>query len=106
MSFNFTNPLTNDVLDVCTPEEVVDIARLANSTQLGASATALISWAAISTHHDVTFAGYRPLDEDDLGRCEGAYEKAPQWLAEPMREMLEIFRQEVAIATTQRVLVG
>ena len=101
-----SNPLTNAVLDACTPEEVVDIARLVNSIDIGASSAALISWAAIGTHDVAGFTGYHPMDEDDLGRCEQAYEKAPQWLAASMRELLEVFRQEVAVAATQRVLVG
>src|SRR5665213_2448648 len=101
-----TNTLTEDVLEIITPEQTNDVARLSASTDLGMSSAGLIRWAAKGGGDVMAYTDYRPLDDDDLGRCERAYAKAPQWLAERMLSLLWTFRAEVAEANIKRAKTG
>jgi hypothetical protein len=90
-----TNTLTSDVLERISPEQAFEVALLATSTDLGASSAGMIRWAAMGGGDVATYTDSRPLDDDDLGRCERAYDKAPRWLAERMLPLLELFRVKV-----------
>jgi hypothetical protein len=58
----------------------------------------MIRWAALNSSdlHPMDYTDYRPADNDDLGRCERAYDAAPYWLQRRMLPLLVTFRTEVA----------
>ena len=102
MPQKFTTDLVDvEVAEHCSKDQILELAQLAERQHFGLSSAGMIRWAACGGGDVENYDGYRPIDEGDLARCEGAVAQAPQWLAAAATPLLECFRAEVAERTAE-----
>lgn len=93
--------LTPDVVAALEPGRCEELGIFALSIELCESVAAVIRWVAVDGDGSGAYVGPRPVTPSELRLCERACLRAPDWLAERMRPLIEQFTEETALRSAR-----